>query len=80
MEPEVISGGSFLQEGDAGDPILALQGLLKFYGYGVESSGIFDQHTRIVIEAFQRHFRQERVDGIADVSTVATLHRLLGSL
>ncbi len=80
VKSEVISGGSFLQEGDTGDPVLALQGLLKFYGYGVEASGILDQRTRIVIEAFQRHFRQERVDGIADASTVATLHRLLGSL
>ncbi len=80
VKPEVISGGSFLQEGDTGDSVLALQSLLKFYGYGLEASGTFDQRTRIVIEAFQRHFRRERVDGIADASTVATLHRLLGGL
>ena len=80
VQPEAISGGSFLQEGDAGDPVLALQTLLKFYGYGLEASGTFDQRTRIVIKAFQRHFRQVRVDGIADASTVATLHKLLRSL
>jgi len=50
---------------------------LKFYGYGLDPTGTFDRRTRIVIEAFQRHFRQSRVDGIADASTVATLHRLL---
>lgn len=77
VQAEAISGGSFLQEGDEGDPVLAVQTLLKFYGYGMEPSGIFDKTTRAVIEAFQRHFRQERVDGIADASTVATLHRLL---
>ena len=80
VKPEAISGGSFLQEGDVGDPVLALQTLLKFYGYGLEASGTFDKPTRTVIEAFQRHFRQARVDGIADASTVATLHSLLRSL
>ncbi len=80
VKPEAISGGSFLQEGDVGEPVLALQTMLKFYGYGLELGSTFDKRTRIVIEAFQRHFRQERVDGIADASTVATLHKLLRSL
>ena len=80
VKPEAISGGGFLQEGDTGDPVLALQSMLKFYGYQVDASGTFDKRTRIVIEAFQRHFRQERVDGIADASTVATLHGLLREL
>ena len=80
VEPEALSGGSFLQEGDAGDPVLALQAMLKIYGYGIESSGTFDKRTRSMVEAFQRHFRQTRVDGIADASTVATLHRLLSAL
>ena len=80
VPPEEISGGSFLQEGDVGDPVLALQTLLKFYGYGLEASGTFDKLTGTVIKAFQRHFRQTRVDGIADASTVATLHHLLRSL
>lgn len=75
--PEPIMGGSFLQLGDLGDPVFALQAMLKLYGYGLEATGTFDKHTKIVIEAFQRHFRQTRVDGIADQSTVATLHRLL---
>jgi N-acetylmuramoyl-L-alanine amidase len=33
-----------------------------------------------VVTAFQRHFRPERVDGIADHSTMSTLHALLSSL
>ena len=77
VTPELVSGGTFLQLGDAGDPVTALQGLLKMYGYGLEVTGTFDQRTKIVVEAFQRHFRQERVDGVADISTVATLHKLL---
>ena len=77
VEPEPLSGGSFLQEGDAGDPVFALQAMLKLYGYGLEAGGTFDKRTKLVVEAFQRHFRQARVNGIADASTVATLHRLL---
>jgi N-acetylmuramoyl-L-alanine amidase len=33
-----------------------------------------------VVTAFQRHFRPARVDGIADHSTMSTLHALLTSL
>jgi N-acetylmuramoyl-L-alanine amidase len=33
-----------------------------------------------VVTSFQRHFRPERVDGIADHSTMSTLHALLASL
>ena len=51
--------------------------MLKLYGYGIEVNGTFDARTKIVVEAFQRHFRQARVDGVADQSTVATLHRLM---
>jgi N-acetylmuramoyl-L-alanine amidase len=77
VEPEPLGGGSFLQRGDSGDPVLALQGMLRMYGYGVDATGQFDARTKIVVEAFQRHFRPARVDGIADQSTVATLHKLL---
>ncbi len=33
-----------------------------------------------VVTAFQRHFRPARVDGVADHSTMTTLHALLASL
>jgi N-acetylmuramoyl-L-alanine amidase len=33
-----------------------------------------------VVTAFQRHFRPERVDGVADGSTLTTLQALLASL
>jgi N-acetylmuramoyl-L-alanine amidase len=79
VQPAPLSGGSFLQVGDKGDPVFALQAMLKLYGYGVDVNGEYDARTKIVVEAFQRHFRQEKVDGIADQSTVATLHKLLKS-
>jgi len=77
VEPEPIGGGSFLQFGDTGQSVEALQGMLKLYGYGIEINGTYDTVTQATVRAFQLHFRQEQADGIADASTVITLHRLL---
>jgi N-acetylmuramoyl-L-alanine amidase len=77
VSPEAISGGPMMQAGDQGDPVAALQAMLKIYGYGIDVSGIYDQRTKVVVEAFQRHFRPALCDGIADYSTVATLRKLL---
>ncbi len=79
IEPSSIRGGRFFSVGDCGEPIEALQSMLALYGYGIEIDGVFDEKMRAVIEAFQRHFRQERVDGVADQSTIETLHRLLSA-
>lgn len=80
VAPAAIRGGRFMAEGERGQPVEALQAMLAMYGYGIEISGIFDSRTKAVVEAFQRHFRPALVDGIADRSTVETLHRLLGAL
>src|SRR5271168_426942 len=68
-----------LSPGDRGDPVAALQKALRDYGYGVEASGEYDVATRDVVSAFQRHFRPERIDGVADASTRGTLQELLGT-
>jgi N-acetylmuramoyl-L-alanine amidase len=65
--------------GDRGDDVKALQQSLADYGYGVEARGIYDDVTRDVVAAFQRHFRPERVDGLADASTRETLKRLIAA-
>ncbi|MCQ1571977.1 N-acetylmuramoyl-L-alanine amidase [Neorhizobium galegae] len=80
IDPAQISGGRFFQFGESGQPIEALQSMLSLYGYGVEITGNFCERTKGVVEAFQRHFRPQLVDGIADFSTIDTLHRLLKSL
>jgi N-acetylmuramoyl-L-alanine amidase len=80
VEPAQISGGRFFQFGESGQPIEALQSMLSLYGYNVEITGEFCDRTKGVVEAFQRHFRPALVDGIADFSTIDTLHRLLTAL
>lgn len=77
VEPQPLRGGRFLTLGDAGQPVEALQTMLAIYGYAIEPTGEYDQTTCEVVTAFQRHFRQERVDGIADESTTNTLHKLI---
>lgn len=69
-----------LKAGDEGQAVLHLQSLLARYGYGVDITGVFDPRTVAVVEAFQRHFRRHRVDGVADPSTVRTLERLVARL
>lgn len=80
VEPSPITDGRFMALGDAGDPVAALQGMLKLYGYPIEVTGHFDAACQSVVRAFQRHFRPARIDGVADSSTVSTLHRLLSAL
>ncbi len=63
--------------GDRGEEIRAVQGMLAAYGYEVSPTGTFDENTRNIVIAFQRHFRPRRVDGIIDASTRLTLTKLL---
>lgn len=74
--PEAITPGLAFKRGDEGQPVAALQAMLAHYGYGLPLTGVFDQRTEHVVTAFQRHFRPERVDGVADRSTLVTLKRL----
>ena len=60
VDPSPMGHGRFLSSGDRGRFVEALQAMLALYGYGVEISGIFDLQTKIVVEAFQRHFRPEQ--------------------
>jgi len=54
-----------------------VQRSLAEYGYGIADSGTYDSATHEVVTAFQRHFRPERIDGVWDASTRATLQDLL---
>ena len=69
-------GGAVLKPGDQDDAVLRMQRAFKAYGYGIEETGSYDDLTRDVVAAFQRHFRPARIDGIADRSTLLTLRAL----
>ncbi len=75
--PAALGSDAGLGPGDEGESVAALQRALRDYGYGVEVTTTYGTGLENAVEAFQRHFRQARVDGRADASTRDTLERLL---
>jgi N-acetylmuramoyl-L-alanine amidase len=69
--------GTTLKPGDKSEAVTRLQRSFRTYGYGIADNGTYDDAMRDVVTAFQRHFRQARVDGIADPSTQLTLRALV---
>jgi N-acetylmuramoyl-L-alanine amidase len=65
--------------GESSPMIEEAQQLLAQYGYGVSPSDYLDAIARDAVAAFQRHFRPQRVDGVVDVSTIATLKALIAA-
>ena len=79
VQPAPIVRGESMKLGAIGDNVRAMQEALARYGYGIAATGKYDSATMEIVTAFQRHFRPERIDGVADHSTMATLHALLAS-
>jgi N-acetylmuramoyl-L-alanine amidase len=69
--------GKPLAEGAEGVEVFALQAGFTRLGYDLPPSGKFDAATTAVVTAFQRHWRQDKVDGVADGATRAQLIALL---
>ena len=77
-EPERVAAlGAPLGPGDEGAGVFVLQAGLHRLGYQPKPSGTYDAETETVVSAFQRHWRPERVDGVADGETRARLVGLL---
>ncbi|WP_026605769.1 peptidoglycan recognition protein family protein [Methylocapsa acidiphila] len=79
VAPCPIEDGPKLERGAHGLEVERLQSLLAIYGYGLNITGLYGSKTHAVVSAFQRHFRPELVDGIADVSTIATLRKVIAA-
>lgn len=79
VEPAPLSNGDELSAGDQGEAVRAFKAMLADYGYGIGMTDIYDATTVDAVTAFQRHFRPQCVDGVADVSTRKTLQRLLAA-
>jgi N-acetylmuramoyl-L-alanine amidase len=77
VEPAPDAGGVTLRLDDRGDAVADLQRALADYGYGIAATGRYDPATQEIVTAFQRHYRPERIDGIADVAMVKTLETLI---
>jgi N-acetylmuramoyl-L-alanine amidase len=69
--------GELLAEGDESLGVLILRSALARFGYDCSRTGGYDAGLAVVVRAFQRHWRPNRVDGIADGETRARLMALL---
>ncbi|HEX7946291.1 MAG TPA: N-acetylmuramoyl-L-alanine amidase [Phenylobacterium sp.] len=69
--------GNPIGEGEEGAAVFALQAGFTRLGYDLPPTGQFDPATTAVVRAFQRHWRPEKVDGMADGETRARLIALL---
>jgi N-acetylmuramoyl-L-alanine amidase len=76
VEPAAAPGAP-LSEGEESAAVFALQAGFTRLGYAIPPDGKFDVHTAAVVRAFQRHWRQAHVDGVADGETRARLIALL---
>ena len=76
--PERIDAlGAPLGVGDEGLGVIVLRAGLHRLGYGLQPGGDYDEATKLTVEAFQRHWRPAKVDGVADGETRATLMGVL---
>ena len=71
-----VGEGPALRRGDRGAAVRWQQERLRAVGYGLEADGDFGAATTAVVCAFQRHFRQARVDGVIDTGTAAALDQV----
>ncbi|MBB5744497.1 N-acetylmuramoyl-L-alanine amidase [Brevundimonas variabilis] len=76
-QERIAALGPPLGIGDHGLGVHVLQAGLHRLGYEPQPTGQYDETTRITVEAFQRHWRPSKVDGIADGETRATLMGVL---
>lgn len=76
-QERIAALGAPLGLGDEGLGVIVLRSGLHRLGYGLPPGGDYDEATKATVEAFQRHWRPGKVDGIADGETRATLMGVL---
>jgi len=76
MNFTVSEHAPFLEPGMAGPAVYDLQIALDRIGYAIEGTALYDSAMELAVLAFQRHFRQTSIDGIADAETTSLAHHL----
>ena len=74
-----VADGKFYVVANSGPAVEEVQTLLAKLGYGITPTGHYNSITRDVVAAFQRHWRPNRVDGVADKSTIQTLKAVIAA-
>ena len=66
-----------LKLNDQNSEVKLWQSKLAELGYGLVQDGIYGENTELVVMAFQRHYRQARIDGVLDHGTSNILDHLI---
>jgi len=66
---KIKNNKSIINIGDKSEIVKKIQNHLKIIGYNIVVNSVYDNQTKIIIEAFQRHWRPNKVDGILDLET-----------
>lgn len=77
VEPEKITEDDMGNHFDNEKGKQEIISLLQQYGFNCSFAATNQAQLENFVVAFQRHHRPERVDGIADLSTIKTLQKLL---
>lgn len=57
--------------------VAIVQSGLAHIGYGARVTGVMDEETKLIIEALQRRYRSEQIDGVVDIRTMEVIKALV---
>lgn len=70
--------GTTIDPSSSPEMIMELQAALEGIGYGLTMDGVYGDKTTAVVTAFQRHFWQGDVTGLADPATIGLIGHISG--
>ena len=50
--------------------VAVVQRGLAHIGYGARVTGVMDEETQLIIQALQRRYRPDQIDGVVDIQTM----------
>lgn len=57
--------------------VAIVQSGLAHIGYGARVTGVMDEDTKLIIEALQRRYRPNQIDGVVDIQTMEVIKALV---
>jgi len=57
--------------------VAIVQSGLAHIGYGARVTGVMDEDTKLIIQALQRRYRPDQIDGVVDIQTMEVIKALM---
>lgn len=65
------------EKGSRDRGVAIVQRGLAHIGYGARVTGVMDENTKLIIEAVQRRYRPDQIDGVVDIQTMDVIKALV---